>query len=279
MSADPAGQATTGNPRKPATPGPRGRPGSPSLRAGPADLGAAGPAGPPPEGGRKPGTLATPAGLDLRHSGHDPAPGDDLADIIEAGRVAEEQLLAELAAAGDPDLTDVIAAGEAAQAQLLADLRDPAVEADLRSFIEELARRYPLTLTDDEAAEPVDDQADAQDQASAPEAGPGPAAVAAALATLRAYLHARPDDPDTPAALDALAAVAHVGAAGDRLLPLTAVAAQLGVSDDTVRRLIAAGDLDAARIGYRTVRVPADSLARYRARLAGAEPSEKLQKN
>jgi hypothetical protein len=148
------------------------------------------PAGDPPEGSQNPGTRSTVA-----------APADTAPD-----RPAGPQLLDELATVVDPDLSDVITAGEAAQAQLLAELDPVAVQAEMRRVIEDLAARHPLTLT-----VPVDDQAATYEQPSAPDAGP--AAVAAALATLRAYLDARPDDPDTPAALDALAQVAHTGPA------------------------------------------------------------------
>lgn len=51
-------------------------------------------------------------------------------------------------------------------------------------------------------------------------------------------------------------------AAARRLVSLTEAADILAVSTKTVRRYIAAGDLDAVRLGRRTIRVKADSLDR-----------------
>lgn len=47
-----------------------------------------------------------------------------------------------------------------------------------------------------------------------------------------------------------------------RLISLSEAADALGVSVKTVRRYIAAGDLDAGRLGRRTIRVRLDSLDR-----------------
>jgi len=46
-----------------------------------------------------------------------------------------------------------------------------------------------------------------------------------------------------------------------KLLSLTEVAEILGVSERTVRRYVAAGDLDCRRIGRRTLRVPVESVS------------------
>jgi excisionase family DNA binding protein len=48
-----------------------------------------------------------------------------------------------------------------------------------------------------------------------------------------------------------------------RMLSVSRVARILDVSEDTVRRRIAAGELEAVKLGYRTVRVTASSLAAY----------------
>lgn len=45
-----------------------------------------------------------------------------------------------------------------------------------------------------------------------------------------------------------------------RLISLTEAADALGVSTKTVRRYIAAGDLDAVRLGRRTIRIRIESL-------------------
>lgn len=45
-----------------------------------------------------------------------------------------------------------------------------------------------------------------------------------------------------------------------RLISLTEAADALGVSTKTVRRYIAAGDLDAVRLGRRTIRIKVESL-------------------
>jgi excisionase family DNA binding protein len=45
-----------------------------------------------------------------------------------------------------------------------------------------------------------------------------------------------------------------------RLISLTEAADALGVSTKTVRRYIAAGDLDAVRLGRRTIRIRLESL-------------------
>lgn len=50
------------------------------------------------------------------------------------------------------------------------------------------------------------------------------------------------------------------------LVSVRRAAELLDVSVDTVRRLIAAGDLDAVRLGYRTLRVPVSSLSQLVAR-------------
>jgi excisionase family DNA binding protein len=47
-----------------------------------------------------------------------------------------------------------------------------------------------------------------------------------------------------------------------RLVPLTKAAEILAVSPKTVRRYIAAGDLDAVRLGRRTIRVRVESIDR-----------------
>ena len=47
-----------------------------------------------------------------------------------------------------------------------------------------------------------------------------------------------------------------------RLVSLTEAAEILAVSTKTVRRYIAAGDIDAVRLGRRTIRVKTDSLDR-----------------
>lgn len=47
-----------------------------------------------------------------------------------------------------------------------------------------------------------------------------------------------------------------------RLVSITATAQILSVSARTVRRLIAAGDLDAVRVGRRTIRVKTESIDR-----------------
>ena len=47
-----------------------------------------------------------------------------------------------------------------------------------------------------------------------------------------------------------------------RLVSLTQAAEILGVSTKTVRRYIAAGDLDAVRLGRRTIRIKTESLDR-----------------
>jgi excisionase family DNA binding protein len=47
-----------------------------------------------------------------------------------------------------------------------------------------------------------------------------------------------------------------------RLVSLTQAAEILGVSTKSVRRYIAAGDLDAVRIGRRTIRIKTESLDR-----------------
>lgn len=49
----------------------------------------------------------------------------------------------------------------------------------------------------------------------------------------------------------------------DSLLPVARVARRLGVSEDTVRRRIKTGELVGVKLGYRTVRVTAPSLAAY----------------
>lgn len=47
-----------------------------------------------------------------------------------------------------------------------------------------------------------------------------------------------------------------------RLVSITATAEILGISTKTVRRLIAAGDLDAVRVGRRTIRIKTESIDR-----------------
>lgn len=47
-----------------------------------------------------------------------------------------------------------------------------------------------------------------------------------------------------------------------RLIPLTEAAEILAVSVKTVRRYVAAGDLDAVRLGRRTIRIKTESLDR-----------------
>lgn len=54
--------------------------------------------------------------------------------------------------------------------------------------------------------------------------------------------------------------------AQEYLYTLREIADVLRVSEWTVRRLIAAGKLDALRVGKRGVRIPAGSLAAYRER-------------
>jgi excisionase family DNA binding protein len=69
----------------------------------------------------------------------------------------------------------------------------------------------------------------------------------------------------------------HDVSAGDpgSLLAVARVAKILDVSEDTVRRRIAVGELEAVKLGYRTVRVPAASLAAYiAARIMHPEPAE-----
>lgn len=48
-----------------------------------------------------------------------------------------------------------------------------------------------------------------------------------------------------------------------QLLTVLQVAQRLGVSEDTVRRRIAAGQLAGVKLGYRTLRVSVAELARY----------------
>ena len=48
-----------------------------------------------------------------------------------------------------------------------------------------------------------------------------------------------------------------------RLVSLTEAAEMLAVSTKTVRRYIAAGDLDAVRLGRRTIRIKTDSIDRF----------------
>ena len=47
-----------------------------------------------------------------------------------------------------------------------------------------------------------------------------------------------------------------------RLIPLTEAAEILAVSVKTVRRYVAAGELDAVRLGRRTIRIKAESIER-----------------
>ena len=47
-----------------------------------------------------------------------------------------------------------------------------------------------------------------------------------------------------------------------RLVSITATSEILGVSAKTVRRLVAAGDLDAVRVGRRTIRIRTESIDR-----------------
>lgn len=56
--------------------------------------------------------------------------------------------------------------------------------------------------------------------------------------------------------------MATVTPAPRRLISLTQAAEILGVSTKSVRRYIAAGDLDAVRIGRRTIRIKTESLDR-----------------
>jgi excisionase family DNA binding protein len=178
----------------------------------------------------------------------------DLGDVVAAGDTAAAELARTTTAAGPgDDLADVVAAGEQARAELgAAGLGD----AELRAALLRLAHDHPVRVPpparspDPSEAGPVD-------------------SLAAAADVLRGYLD---DDPAvTPArASEALAVVEQHAAAGDNLLPLPAVAGRLGVSVATVRRLISEGELPAARVGYRTMRVPAEGLAAYRARLAAA---------
>jgi excisionase family DNA binding protein len=53
-----------------------------------------------------------------------------------------------------------------------------------------------------------------------------------------------------------------------RLVSLTEAAEILGLSTKTIRRYIAAGDLDAVRLGRRVIRIKAESIER----LIGAHP-------
>lgn len=54
--------------------------------------------------------------------------------------------------------------------------------------------------------------------------------------------------------------------AAARMLERSEVAAQLHVSERTVRRLVAAGDLEEIRVAPQSPRITADSLARHLAR-------------
>lgn len=119
-----------------------------------------------------------------------------------------------------------------------------------------------------DAAADVVDQADELDQVDEPVMSG--ADVLQALKTLRSFVAARPAQ-DTPDALYALTIMTRLVAASGDLLPPAAVAARLGVSISTVRRLIGSGDLVARRLGHHTVRVPAASLAGYLARLAAKD--------
>lgn len=52
-------------------------------------------------------------------------------------------------------------------------------------------------------------------------------------------------------------------ASSTTLISVRQAAGRLGVSPDTVRRRIAAGELPALRIGYRTVRIAESALREY----------------
>ncbi len=55
------------------------------------------------------------------------------------------------------------------------------------------------------------------------------------------------------------------------LLPAAKVAEMMGVSVQTVRRLIKTGQLEAVKVGARFVRVPQESLEAYLQRKGGAK--------
>lgn len=166
--------------------------------------------------------------------------------------------LADLAAAM-PDLSDVIAIGEQASAGLAEIVADTDADAVLKAALLRLAHDHPVYVLPPGRRSPAD---------PADRSGPVDS-LAAAADVLRAYLDDADPDVTIDRAREALALVEQVAAAGDNLLPPSAVAARLGVSVDTVRRLISEGELPAMRLGYRTMRVPVEGLAAYRARLDG----------
>lgn len=203
-------------------------------------------------------------------TGPDPPAGDradelGLADVIAAGERAAAQLAAELGpdiAAGERALAAIVAAGEQSMAELGAELG--AGEAELRAALLRLAADHPVYVPPPAPA--------SRQPGPAGELGPVDS-LATAADVLRAYLDADPV-VSLDRAYEAVALVERIAAAGDHLLPPAAVAARLGVSVDTVRRLISEGQLPAVRLGYRTMRVPVEGLAAYRARLdAEAAPS------
>jgi excisionase family DNA binding protein len=186
-------------------------------------------------------------------TGPDPLTPDPGADL--------DELAAAIAAAPGVDLSDIIAAGEAALDELartgeaadLAPDADADADADLYAAVMRLAHNHPVYVPPARLPNPSDEAAPID-------------SLAGAADVLRAYLAG--DPAVTPArAHEALALVERIATAGDNLLPPAAVAARLGVSVDTVRRLIAEGQLPAVRLGYRTMRVPVEGLAAYRARL------------
>jgi len=189
-----------------------------------------------------------------------PDPGPDLDAILAAGEASLAELAATLAAAPQVDLDDIVAAGEAATAELVrtgepaaADPPRTDAEADLYAAVMRLAHGHPVYVPPARLPNPSDEAAPID-------------SLAGAADVLRAYLAG--DPAVTPGrAHEALALVERIATAGDNLLPPAAVAARLGVSVDTVRRLIAEGELPAVRLGYRTMRVPVEGLAAYRARL------------
>jgi excisionase family DNA binding protein len=91
----------------------------------------------------------------------------------------------------------------------------------------------------------------------------------AAVRVLADYVGAR-WSPATKAAHQALDVLRHLAEHADDLLSPADVATQLRISTKTVYRLIDAAELNAIRVGYRTLRVPARSLASYRDRHAQA---------
>lgn len=190
-----------------------------------------------------------------------PGPDDGLGAIIAAGAEAWAQLGDLAGTDHEQALAAIVADGQQAD-RALDELRaaGDVADAELYAAVLRLAADHPVYVPPPAPA--------SRQPGPAGELGPVDS-LATAADILRAYLDADPDEPvSTDRAYEALALVERLAAAGDNLLPPAAVAARLGVSVDTVRRLISEGQLPAVRLGYRTMRVPVEGLAAYRAQLA-----------